>query len=139
MTAVPFDIDPVRTPLMVGRRPANHWFPPLPPGVFQSDARPVLARDVRPGDLIVAAFTEFTASRVTRGTQWIRAPYAADPSPWDPGCACPECSNVRTFLGPVPDAGRVSMTCEDGVCDVWDNDDAVLIIPAALLLIPVPA
>ncbi|MGW0562860.1 hypothetical protein ACWDZ4_20130 [Streptomyces sp. NPDC003016] len=134
-----FDIDPVRTPLMARRRPANIYFRPLPPGAFEYAARPMLARDVRAGDLVLASFSSFpTPGRMTRGATWVMAPYVADPSPSNPACGCETCGNVRDICGPASTVGCVVMARdESGRCDVWDADDAVLVIPASSLLLPV--
>lgn len=139
LPAASFDIDPTHTPLMVRTRPVNRTFQPLPPGAFESDSRPVLARSVQAGDLIVAAFSEHpTPYRVTRGTSWIRTPYPANPASWDPDCRCEECEDLSRLFGSAPTTERVVLTpnaCE-GPCDVWEADEPVLIIPAALLLLP---
>ncbi|MFD0352958.1 hypothetical protein ACFVHW_04300 [Streptomyces sp. NPDC127110] len=127
------DFDPARHPLIVGRRPGNGYFRPLP--VWEGAARLRFARDVRSGDLIVAALSEYpTPYRTTRGTQWVKEAYAADPAgPWDPACECADCENTRRFLGPAPACGRVVLLRDEGVCDVWNADDVVVVIPAPLV------
>ncbi|MFF3957382.1 hypothetical protein ACFYY1_29835 [Streptomyces sp. NPDC001890] len=141
MSPVPFDLDPTRMPLMVLRRPDNQHFSQMPFGAFESDARPVLARNVQAGDLIVAAFTEHpTPYQLTRATAWIPDPYpAAAPAPWDPACTCEECGTVHRLLGPATAAGRVVLTRDawGGLCDVWDADEPVLVIPTTSLLLPI--
>lgn len=141
MAAVPFDIDPVRTPLMVRPRPTNRWFRPLPPGALEYAARPVLAPEVRAGDLIIASFTNWpTPYRVTRGAGWVPDPYVADPGPWDPRCACSTCSMARGLLDPAPSVGNtVVLDRSTGACDLWDAHDYALVIPATSLLLPVSA
>ncbi|MEV0778902.1 hypothetical protein [Streptomyces sp. NPDC050428] len=137
-----FDFDPTRTPLIVRRRPTNIYFRPLPPGAYESDGRIVLARDVRAGDLILASFTTFpTPGRMTRGTSWVTRPYAADPRPWNPACRCTPCSLDREVCAPGP---RVVLSAPTDSrwgteCDVWEADELALIIPAAMLLLPIPA
>lgn len=136
MTAVPFAIDPARRPLLVRPRPENRDFAPLPSGVSTDAAVVVLAREVRAGDLIVASFSDWaTVDTETQMVTWVRIPYTADPSPWDEKCGCAKCDTTRRHFGPPPDGGRVVMTREEwgGFCDVWDADEPVLIIPAALL------
>ncbi|MFD8671254.1 hypothetical protein ACFV1U_38600 [Streptomyces microflavus] len=148
MPAVPVDLDPSCSPLIVCARP-THYFGDLPPGAFESDARPVLAQDVRAGDLILASFMNCpTPGRVTWGSTWVRHPYTADPSPWNPDCPCNLCKleqqwsdpesrvHPRVRFGTVPADPRWR-TGED--CDVWWTDEPVLIIPADLLLLPVRA
>ncbi|MGW0757099.1 hypothetical protein ACWD1Y_11525 [Streptomyces sp. NPDC002814] len=137
-----FDVDPSRMPLIVRRRPTNIYFRDLPPGAYESAARVVPARDVRTGDLIVASFASFPIpGRATRGTTWVSRPYVADPRPWNPNCTCTPCRVDRDVCPPGP---RVVLAAPDktrwGVeCDVWEADEPVLVIPAALLLLPVSA
>ncbi|MEU5181204.1 hypothetical protein AB0G49_14240 [Streptomyces longwoodensis] len=135
MTAVPFAVDPVRAPLMVLRRPVSPYFRPLPPGAYESDARPVLASEVRAGDLVVGAFTEWpTPYGRTRSVSWLRNPYVAAPAPWNAACPCWDCKTLRNLRSPAPEGGRISMASY-GTCDVWDASDYALIIPAAALLL----
>ncbi|WP_050512041.1 hypothetical protein [Streptomyces rimosus] len=135
-----FDIDPSRTPLIVRSRPTNHHFAALPPGAYESAARPMLARDVRAGDLVVASFASFpTPGRTTQGTTWVKSPYVADPRPENPDCRCTPCRIGREVCGPGP---RVALSAPENThwgaeCDVWEADEPVFVIPAALLLLPV--
>ncbi|RSS87007.1 hypothetical protein EF903_18010 [Streptomyces sp. WAC05292] len=134
---VPFDIDPCHTPLRVTfrsdvRRPEP---PALPAGADRAAARVVFARDVRPGDLIIASFAHWgTTSAPSARSFYVREPYVADPAPWSPDCACSECG-IAAFLLPAP-AGRIVLArnADDGLCEVWNTDEPALIIPAALLL-----
>ncbi|MEU6632907.1 hypothetical protein ABZ905_32175 [Streptomyces parvus] len=147
MTAVPVHLDPSRTPLIVCARPAFR-FADLPPGAFESDARPMLAKDVRAGDLILASFSYFpTPGRITRGSTWLNRPYVADPAPWNPECPCDLCKLERRWSDPEP---RFDRRVRLGInpadprwhtgegCDVWWADEPVLVVPAALLLLSVP-
>ncbi|WP_086682925.1 hypothetical protein [Streptomyces pseudogriseolus] len=136
MTAVLFAVDPVRRPLLVRSRPVNREYVPLPEGTSEASAVLLAARDVRAGDLVVASFCGWmTEGTMTRSTWWMNTPYRADPAPWDPKCGCAECWTVRQVFGkPSTPAGRIVMTRDewDGVCDVWDADEPLLVIPTAL-------
>ncbi|MEU1221307.1 hypothetical protein [Streptomyces microflavus] len=137
-----FDVDPSRTPLIVRARPTNHYHRPLPPGAYESDARVVAARDVRAGDLIVASFASFPIpGRATPGTSWVTSPYVADPRPWNPACTCAPCSVGREVCGPVECVVLgVDHDPRWGFsCDAWEVNEPVLVIPAASLLLPIPA
>lgn len=141
MPAALFDVDPFRTPFVVTRRPTNLYFTALPAGADESAARVVLARDVRAGDLVLASFASYPIpGRVTPGTSWVTRPYAADPRPWNPDCTCTPCSVGRDVCGPVPSVVFAVDDTRWGLeCDVWEADEPVLVIPAALLSLPVPA
>ncbi|MET8605807.1 hypothetical protein ABZV92_19910 [Streptomyces rubiginosohelvolus] len=144
MALVPVQLDPSHCPLIVGTRSAAH-FGDLPPGAFESDARPVLASEVRAGDLILASFSHFpTPGRMTRGSTWVNRPYVADePRPWNPACPCDLCTVERQWSEPDPRVRLATVPADPRWatgqgCDVWWADEPVLVIPAARLL-PVPA
>lgn len=124
MPAVLFDLDPARTPLVVLRCPTG-----CTPGlrVQESAVRPVLAGQVRPGDLIAGHFSP-PAPGGTRYARWAPEAYVADPRPWDPTCPCPSCSHIALYCAPAPAAGRIVMEADDGECTVWDADDIALVI-----------
>lgn len=136
-----FDVDPSRTPFVVTSRPTNIYFTDLPAGAYESAARIMRAGDVRAGDLIVASFAAFpNPGRATPGTTWATRPYVADPRPANAACTCTPCSVGRNVCGPGP---YVVFAVDDtrwGVeCDAWEVDEPVLVIPAASLLLPIPA
>jgi hypothetical protein len=134
MPAVSFTIDPTRIPLMGRRRPTNAYFRPLPPEVDESHIRPMLAPEVRAGDLIVAAFNgRPTPYRITRGATWVMVPYTADPAPWNQSCGCTTCVIAREVCDPAAAADSIVMARENGECDLWDGDDYALVVPRALL------
>ncbi|MEU0857471.1 hypothetical protein ABZ352_18810 [Streptomyces griseofuscus] len=126
-----FDVDPSRTPFVVTRRPTNFHFRDLPAGAYESSARIVPARDVRAGDLIVASFAAYpNPGRATPGSTWVRLPYVADPRPAHTTCAA------------CADHPQVELSAPENTVwgverDVWDAEEPVLVIPAALLLLPV--
>ncbi|MFG3429682.1 hypothetical protein [Streptomyces californicus] len=144
MAAVLVHLDPSRSPLIVSSRSAAH-FRDLPPGAFESDARPVFASDVRAGDLILASFSYFpTPGRPTLGSTWVNRPYVAeDPRPWNPVCPCDLCAVERQWSEPVPRVRLGTVPADPRWatgqgCDVWWADEYVLVIAAARLL-PAPA
>ncbi|MFD7764126.1 hypothetical protein [Streptomyces microflavus] len=145
MTAVPVALDPSRSVLIVRTRPTGLYFGDLPAGAFESAARPVLAQDVRAGDLIVASFNSFpTPGRMTRSSMWMSQPYVAEPGPWNPACPCDLCETERQCFEPNPRVRLGAVPADPRWhtgpgCDVWWADEPLLVIPAALLLIPATA
>jgi hypothetical protein len=129
------DVDPARTPLRMRPRPTGAYVRRMPTGAFECAVRPVMAGEVRAGDLVVGSFSPPTPHPAARArwSLWNVVPYAADPAgPWDPVCACDRCPLIREHFGPDPATGRLIMARHDGKCEVWDADDIALVVPAAL-------
>ncbi|MET9778622.1 hypothetical protein ABZ023_30960 [Streptomyces sp. NPDC006367] len=74
-------------PLTLPERPTTDDYAPLPHGLSLADTVAVRAHQVRPGDLLVAEFTDGTG---VRPTEHIPGPYPADPHSL-PACPCEGC------------------------------------------------
>ncbi|MFJ9447987.1 hypothetical protein ACIRRH_40095 [Kitasatospora sp. NPDC101235] len=99
--------------------------------------RIVRADEVRPGDLIVSAFTADTA-RLRCTDYFAGGPYPADPGPYDPACGCGVCGlpEVEGPHGTVVLARDFPWEC----CDPWPADESVLVRPRRRLPAPtIPA
>lgn len=131
IAAVPFCIDPARTPLIVGNcpRPQGCDYTPLPPGAYEYAAR---------------------RHRLLRHDAWLPLEHSTDmagqlplhdpPAPVGRTRRCPDCDTVKNDdHRPVPLYGRVVLCTDDGACDVWDIDDVALVIPTALRRLTAPA
>ncbi|MEU8926247.1 hypothetical protein AB0D10_35850 [Kitasatospora sp. NPDC048545] len=89
--------------------------------------RIVRADEVRPGDLIVSAFTTHAPGRLRRTDYFACGPYPADPGPYDPTCGCGVCG-LPEVEGPH---GTVVLTRDFPweCCDPWPADEPVLVRP----------
>ncbi|QKW10981.1 hypothetical protein HUT18_18390 [Streptomyces sp. NA04227] len=93
-------------------------------------ARPVRARDVVEGDLILASFC-IPKSGMQRA-DYFNDQYEAHPQPFKPECQCGVCELAeRDVPHVVLTDGYPSGPWE--TCDPWPADDFTLIIPAARL------
>ncbi|MFJ4342638.1 hypothetical protein [Streptomyces sp. NPDC088915] len=135
-----FDVDPSRTPLVATQRPTNAPFKALPPGASEASARVVAAREVKAGDLVLASFDRPIGSgRITRSSAWMTDPYVAAPRPWNPWCVCTPCQLDRDLYDGEEPEPRVVFAVPEGrrtACDMWEPDEPLLVVPAALLAAP---
>ncbi|MEW2493848.1 hypothetical protein AB0942_09910 [Streptomyces nodosus] len=106
--------------LTLPERPVSDDFDPLPHGLTLGHAVAVRAHQVRPGDLLVAEFTDGTGQRPT---QHIPGPYPADPHPLaDCPCqGCETCEEITTWT--LGDHGRTADTPWRFVCLAPSQDD----------------
>jgi hypothetical protein len=94
--------------------------------------RVVRADEVRTGDLIISAFPTTRRQHIGRADFFDGGPYLAAPQPLDPdACGCQSCQDYAMELPNVPAVVLVPAGAVwDGVCDPWDADAPVLILPA---------
>lgn len=94
-------------------RPTTDDFAPLPHGLTLDDAVAVRAHQVRPGDLLVAEFTDGTG---LRPTEHIPDPYPADPHPLAecPCTGCEACEEINDWT--LGDHSRTADTGWRYVC-----------------------
>lgn len=101
---------------------------PLPAGYSLDRLTIVRADQVNAGDLVVGDVDQpVTRGGTLRYATYIRAPYVAQPTPYDP-----ECWKCRQWFGTGPDGPAVCLTPHNPE----DADTLVAIVPAP---VPVPA
>ncbi|QDN54052.1 hypothetical protein [Streptomyces sp. S1D4-20] len=124
-------------PLTLPDRPTTDDFDPLPHGLTLDDAVAVRAHQVRPGDLLIAEFTDGTG---VRPTEHIPGPCPADPRPLS-GCPCEGCETCDEVTAwTLGDHSRTADTLwrfvclapsEDGEpCTIVLRNRPVAVIPA---------
>ncbi|MFE0063407.1 hypothetical protein [Streptomyces sp. NPDC059003] len=123
-----FEIDPVRHPVTILKRPTGADYPPLPGNLHRAPTALVRAREICGGDLVLACF-EVSAPTTTYADHYTDV-FPAAPSTFTGGDHCNHCASAATRLSPEQGV-VITRDFPWDVCDVWDRDALALIIPAA--------